>query len=325
MSQIRILDPLRQQRHALHGETRIWLETSCYVDLWIELLNGFGLDPALALGSVFEIEFEDDQWTFLKYSLEDLRDAYGLDVCELALWRPTERHLVDQLTAGRSVIIEVDSFYLADTAGTAYQKEHVKSSIAVTGIDPVTKTLEYFHGQGHFVLPTHDYDPLLRIDQPERFTGDVLPPYVEIVKADRVMRLPAQQAADAARRLTIAHLQRRRPAADSASRFRAQLVTESPQLLADMRSFHAYAFATVRQLGAACELGADVMATIDEPDLDALFRSAAQSCKGLQFKLARLAAGRTIDIGQAVDDAVGPWLTAMDAAETRLLGSGGRP
>lgn len=322
MSATRILDPLLQNRHRLHGETRIWLETSCYVDLWIELLHGLGLDPVLALGFVFEIEFEDDQWTFLKYPLEDLRDAYGLDVCELALWRPTERHLVEQLRNGRPVIIEVDSFYLADTAGTAYQKDHVKSSIAVTGIDPPSETLEYFHGQGHFVLPTQDYSALLRIGQPDRFTGDVLPPYVEIVKADRTIHLLPDQAAITARRLAASHLARRRPAAEGAARFRAQLVSEAPQLLADMSSFHAYAFATVRQLGAAAELGADVMALIGEDHLDALFRSAAQSCKGLQFKLARLAAGRAVDVGQAVDDAIGPWLHAMDTLHHRLLTPG---
>ncbi len=322
MSPIRILDPLQQQRHALHGETRIWVETSCYVDLWIELLNGLGLNPVVALGFALEIEFEDDQWTFLKYPLDDLHRAYGLDVCELALWRSTEQHVVDQLSAGRSIIIEVDSFYLADTAGTAYQKDHVKSSIAVTGIDPSTKTLEYFHGQGHFVLPTQDYDPLLRIGQPERFTGDVLPPYVEIVKSDRMVHLPVGQAAEVALELAVSHLTRRRSAVESAARFRAQLATQAPQLLADLPSFHAYAFATVRQLGAASELAADLMNLVGEEELNGLFRTAAQACKGLQFKFARLAAGRTVDVGQAVDDAVGPWLVAMSSAEARLLKPG---
>ena len=35
--------------HALHQGERVWQETNCYVDLWIELLHGFGLDPRAAL------------------------------------------------------------------------------------------------------------------------------------------------------------------------------------------------------------------------------------------------------------------------------------
>ena len=37
-------------RHPLHQGERVWLETNCYVDLWIELLHDFGFDPRAALG-----------------------------------------------------------------------------------------------------------------------------------------------------------------------------------------------------------------------------------------------------------------------------------
>ena len=35
--------------HALHQGERVWQETNCYVDLWIELLHGFGFDPRAPL------------------------------------------------------------------------------------------------------------------------------------------------------------------------------------------------------------------------------------------------------------------------------------
>ena len=35
--------PGTYRRHAIHGEDRIWAETNCYVDLWIELLHALGL------------------------------------------------------------------------------------------------------------------------------------------------------------------------------------------------------------------------------------------------------------------------------------------
>ena len=47
------------------------------------------------------------------------------------MWRPLVDHLEEQLALGRPAIVEVDAFYLPDTAGTSYHTEHVKTSIAV--------------------------------------------------------------------------------------------------------------------------------------------------------------------------------------------------
>ena len=38
----RDLDPATYRRHAVHGDGRIWAETNCYVDIWIELLHALG-------------------------------------------------------------------------------------------------------------------------------------------------------------------------------------------------------------------------------------------------------------------------------------------
>ncbi len=317
-----MLEPAHQLSHRLHGAERIWAETNCYVDLWIELLNGLGLDPVAALGFALGIEFEGDQWTFIKYPLEDLRAAYGLDVVELALWRSLEDHLEEQLAQGRIVIVEVDAFHLPDTRATSYRKAHVKTSVAVTGIDRSAKCLEYFHGPRHFVLAGEDYDCVLRMNDPTRFTGDVLPPYAEVVKRDRQRKVLPHDDNRIACELAQRHLGSRRPAVDSADAFRRRIAADASTLLRDIEVFHAYAFATVRQLGAASELAGDLFALFDE-SVSQRFVEAAQGCKSMQFKLARLAAGRSIDLGAAVEGAVGPWLDAMVAAEKFFAGRAG--
>ena len=135
MRQILALDASRYPRHRIHGEDRNWAETNCYVDVWVELLHAWGFEPIAALPFTFAIDFEGDQWTFFKFRLGDLLDLYGLDVQELAISGPLVNHIEEQVERGRPVLVELDSFFLPDTAGTAYKREHVKSTVAVNAID----------------------------------------------------------------------------------------------------------------------------------------------------------------------------------------------
>src|SRR5205814_10154285 len=98
------LDPAAYRRHSIHTGDRIWAETNCYVDLWIELLHAWGFEPVAALPFTLAIDFEGDQWTFFKFPLADLLELYGLDVQELALWRPLVRHVEQQIVQGRPVL-----------------------------------------------------------------------------------------------------------------------------------------------------------------------------------------------------------------------------
>ena len=78
------------------------------------------------------------------------------------------------------MLVELDSFYLPDTAGTAYRREHVKSTVAVVEIDVPERRLGYFHGQGYYHLSGDDFESVFRLSAVGN--SEMLPPYVEFVK-----------------------------------------------------------------------------------------------------------------------------------------------
>src|SRR5262245_9076583 len=95
--------PEAAPRHELHREPRAWLETNCYVDLWIELLSALGLEPRAMLSPALRVDFEGDQWTLFKPGADDLRFLYGIEIAELQLWDQGARQLIEQLSRGRIV------------------------------------------------------------------------------------------------------------------------------------------------------------------------------------------------------------------------------
>ena len=135
MQQILALNPETYQRHRIHTQERDWAETNCYVDIWIELLHALGHEPIAAMPYTLAIDFEGDQWTFFKFPLSDIYDLYGIDVQELAVWKPLVTHVEEQVATGKPVLVELDSYFLPDTAGTAYKLAHVKSTVAITEIE----------------------------------------------------------------------------------------------------------------------------------------------------------------------------------------------
>ena len=138
---IRPLDPATYESHPVHGEGRTWIETNCYVDVIVELLHGLGFEPVAALPFTLCIDFENDQWTFFKFAHADLLEMYGLQIEELNPWGELVDHVEAQIASGRPVVVELDSFFLPDTQGTAYRTEHVKTTIAVNEIDVEEGTL----------------------------------------------------------------------------------------------------------------------------------------------------------------------------------------
>jgi hypothetical protein len=307
------LDPATYRPHPIHSGAATYGETNCYADVLIELLHARGDEPVAAMGSTLRMDFEGDQWTFFKPMPEDLEVLFGVDIHEMQPYRPLPQQLVEQLPHGRTLIIELDSFFLPDTRATDYRRAHVKSSVAVEAIDPGQELLRYFHNGGLYELQGEDYRGVFRIGT---FSDDVLPPYTELVRFDAGPRPGLAEQRDLARGLLGRHLARR-PAANPFLAFGAHVEAVLPGLLAgDAEDYHAYAFATVRMIGAGFEVGAAhvdwVLGEAAAPASEAL-RRIVDGSKVLSFKLARR---RAFD----PEPAVATLATAWDEALTRLDG-----
>jgi hypothetical protein len=271
--------------HPLHDPARAWPETNCYVDLWIEVLHALDLDPLPAMGFTLSTDFEGDQWTFFKPPLGDLLELYGVDVQELTIWRPMVEHLREQLKRKRLVLVEVDAFHLPDTQATDYRKNHSKTTIAVETLDEENKRLGYFHNSIYGELEGEDYAAL--------FEG-ALPPYTEFVKVDRVVRRGREEMVAIAKRLLKRELAKR-PKENPVGAFRTRFPVDAEWLFErDLASFHAYAFATLRQLGACFELASEHLRYLDPteggPHVVAAkeFETISTGVKALMFKVARM-------------------------------------
>ena len=291
----------------LHGPDRTWVETNCYVDLWIELLHTLGLDPRAGAAFTLGIDFEGDQFSFFKFPLEDLRELWGIEVAEINVWLPLAQHIETHLRRGRLLTIEVDGWHLPDTAGVSYQFDHVKTTIAVQMLDQERRRMGYFHNSGYFELSGDDYAGVLRLDPDPA----ALSPYVEVIKLDRFVRRGPDDVRRIVARQVAAHLGRR-PEGQPIRAFRNRFDADVAWLVAgEGRHFHRYAFATLRQLGSAAELAASLCDWLERSQGSAHFRRVAATAKTMQFKLARAASGRTVDFDSLFDLMETEWTHAM--------------
>jgi Domain of unknown function (DUF1839) len=302
-------DPAGYERHALHADGRSYPETNCYTDVVIELLHACGYEPLAALGHLVRIDFEGDQWTFFKPPPEDLESLFGVDIHEMQPYRPLPQQIAEQIEAGRTLIVEVDAWYLPDTASTSYRTEHVKTSVAADAIDAQGQTFRYFHNTALHELSGDDYRGTFRIGE---FSADVLPPYTELVRFDAGARLDGEDLRGAARELLAGHLARR-PSENPFERFGESLTVQLPELLAGgLDEYHAYAFATVRMAGAAFELlgsHAEWLLESGAAPSSAPIAEIVDGCKALSFRLARR---REFDPGPLIDSLARAWERAID-------------
>jgi uncharacterized protein DUF1839 len=305
------LDPTSYEPHGLHSSERLYPETNCYTDLWIELAHAYGFDPVPMLACCVAVDFEGDQWTFFKPPPADLERLYGMEVYELSYYRSLEDYCATQLELGRPVIVEVDGYSLPDTHGRSYRTTHEKTSIALEAIDPVRERLRYFHNAGYFELSGDDYRDVLRVG--ERAVTE-LPPYIEVVRRDRVEAAERGSERELAAELLAQHVGRL-PTSNPVERFGQRLGTDLPAL-AEPEAFHAYAFATVRQCGAAWDSAATFLRWLD-PELhresaDA-FELLASTARTLMLKLARAATGRALDPTEQLEAMTRAWDDAAAA------------
>ena len=311
------LDARAYRAHApLHSAERIWLEKNCYADLWIELLHAQGLEPHACLPFVFGLDFEGDQWTFFKPPLAELRRLYGIDVQELTVWRALLDHAVEHLGAGKWLSLEVDAHWLPDTAGTDYRSAHSKTTIVLNDIDTDARRLGYFHNAGYFELDGEDYAQLFALDA----LPALLPPYAELIRIDRVLHRPLSELRAISAELLDEHLAWR-PASNPVVRFADRFEAELPHLQQlGFEHYHRWAFAGVRQLGAAFELAA-LYLRWQWPDgraaeAAAAFELIAQHAKTLILKAARAVnSGRALDARQLFDEMALAWERGMAGTE----------
>jgi len=313
------LDPENYAASALHQPDRTFPETNCYVDIWIELLHALGIDPASAMAFACTVDFEGDQWTFFKPPAEELERLYGIDVHEMQLYRPLVDHVVEQLKAGRSMIIEADAFYMPDRAATSYRNAHVKSSIAIEAIDPERERLRYFHGPGFYELSGDDYRGTFRLGRV--LSEDVLPPYAELVRFGAGPRLEGEDLRRAAFEMLGRQLGRR-PKRNPWLKFGERLAIDLPALLdgADA-GYHAYAFATVRQCGAAFDAAKSFVEWLALPASANAAEAFGRQVNGAKALLFRLARRRLFDPAPTIQQLAGDWDTAMDALDGLAFGA----
>ena len=306
------LDAAGYVPHAVHGPSRAYQESNCYTDIVIELLHARGDEPLAALGSLVRMDFEGDQWSFFKPFGEDLERLFGIDIHEMQPYRALPEQIAEQIDAGRTIAVELDSWFLPDTHATSYRREHVKSSIIAEAIDPDRRWLRYFHGPGLFELEGEDYAGVFRT---EGAGPEVLPPYTELVRFDAGPRLSGEELRKATRASLLGHLGHR-PHSDPFERFAAQLQRELPSLLdGDAEDYHAYAFATVRMVGAAFELAAaqaDWLFGARGAGVSDPMRSIVEGSKVLSFRLARR---RGFDPAPVLASLSDGWHSAMSALE----------
>ena len=128
----------------------------------------------------------------------DLEPLFGVDIHEMQPYRPLPEQIAEQIAARRTLIVELDSWYLPDTAATSYRqraREELRRRSRRSTAD----------GRAAALLPRHR----AATSSPARttaassgsaaqFSDDVLPPYTELVRFDAGPRAAGRGAARAA-------------------------------------------------------------------------------------------------------------------------------
>lgn len=293
-------DPATYVAHPVHQPGFGYPETNCWTDVVIELLHSRGLEPLAGLGCTVALGHEGDQFTFFKPRHDELEALYGVDVHELQPYRTVEEHWRVAAAQGRTLVVEVDAWWLPDTAGTSYRSAHVKTAI---GIEDLTdETLVYFHNAGLFALHGEDLHHVFR---------SALPGYVETVGFGTA--LAGDELRDVARELLRDNVLR---AGNPFTRFREQLARELDDVLAlPAERVHEFAFATTRMAGAAAALAAEHVQWVLGEDVDA-FRRVSTTTRVLTMRLMRR---KPFDPEELVASLEADWAEAQERLRALVL------
>ncbi len=312
-AQVLDLEPETYQPHRVHSAERIWPESNCAADLWIEVLNALSLEPLAAMGFTLSSDFDGEQWRMFKFPPEDLRRLYGIEVHEVNLWRELTAHLSEHIGLGRMVSVDVDAWWLPDTASLTYRTVHQKTTVTVQMIDVEQRRLGYFHNGGYFELGGEDFDFVTG----RSATEAALPPYAEAIDLSHVQHDPDLRML--ANDIAQEHL-RRRSIANPVQQMRKRMEQDFPWLVeAGLDAFHRYAFGSIRQCGSNAELAADYVEWLaGGPDSESApvvsaFQQVARSAKALEFILARALRRKRLDLSEAMADMETAWEYAIES------------
>lgn len=314
------LDPANYQRHALHGESRTWVEKNCYIDVWLEVLHAAKLEPTAILPFTLASDFDGDQWTFYKPPHVELNALYGVSVQELNVWKTILEHAVFHTAQGRLIFTEADAFWLPDTQGTDYRSQHTKSTIVIETIDVEARKLGYFHNAGYFELGGEDFVNLFRLNAAPDPT--FMPLFAELVKVDRAVRLPEPELAARSSGLLRPWLERR-PSSNPVRRL-GQHFAANLELIRShgIGYYHAWAFANTRQCGSGYELTAEYLRWLDRHSargyaaIATSFDAISNSAKALILKGARAASSKKpVDFEPIFEEMAQHWDAAMSALD----------
>lgn len=318
------LDPFSYRSHPLHGPDRVWTETNCAADLWIEGLHALGHDPVTGLGFTLGTDFDGDQWRMFTFPHETLYLLYGIGVDELNVWRPLREHVAEQLGLGNLVAFDADAWWLPDTAGLTYRSAHQKTTVLAAMIDTDARRLGYLHNTGYHELAEEDFDRLL----PASPATDAMPPFTLQVRPGT--RRVTEPQVEAVRAIAAAYLARR-PADNPIERMATRVAGDLDRLRGEgLEAFHRWAFGTVRQCGANAELAASHARRLAEGGVAAAGEAAdaldevAAGMKSAEMSLARAVRGRAVDVAALFGPSATRWAWAMDGL-AQALDTAGAP
>ncbi|CCM80291.1 conserved hypothetical protein [Rhizobium mesoamericanum STM3625] len=317
-SVFRDLDPATHKSHALHASERMWPETNCYIDLWIEVLNTLRLPPEAMLGFTVTLDFEGDQFPFFKVPLEDLEAIYGIRCTELAIYDEVQHHVAEQIGRGRLCLVETDPFFMPDTQGVGYRCEHGKTTMAINRLDIAGRSLDYFHNGGFFTLSGEDFDGLLQLQRTEEDPPFL--PYTEFAKFPE--KVPGESAIRQTSRQLLDFHFCRRPTANPIRAFAAVFPAQAEAVAErSFGFFHKYAFNTLRQLGANFELMGSHLNWLSADFAEAAgeARRISEVAKSVQFRLARAITRKKFEpLQTALDPAADAWDSMVRMLGQRL-------
>ena len=328
--------------HALHGADAIWPQANGQADVWIEVLAQLGLDPLALWPCTIALDFLGDQWTHFTPSPTELRALYGIDVQELAVWRPLAEHAIEHLSAARPLHLEADAFWLP---GPGHRRHHAKTTIVLNELDLDARRIGCFHGAGYVEVRGDDVAHLLGLEDDASALEAIadwrgsrvaevgaaavalaeghLPPLAAVIRTERRVA----RSTDELQMLALHHLASQvafRPFTNPVRRFADRLADDLPLLREYGQGYaESWASATVRQLGAAFELAARGLAWQQAPAHSPLHQAArafeqlARESKALMQKLERaVSSPRSADLSPLLDTMAQAWENGIHAIES---------